>query len=227
MTSSGTGSDSSPQDPFDRPPNESGTSPTQPIQPYPGSAPGPDQAEPTISLEKPEQPEQPGYWERQAGEQQAGSAPPYAANPYGQPPQGPPQGFPQTGYPPQQGYGQPGYPPQQGYAAPYAYGQPGYGYAMAPTHSSATTSLVLGLVGLIGGLLCGLGFFVSPFAIVVGRKTIREIDASNGQLGGRSNAKAGLVLGIVGSVILVLGVLAVVLIIIAGIAGSSGSSTEF
>lgn len=198
-------------DPFDRPPDESGSraDQTKPIQPgaYPGSVPP--------AGESPE-----GYWERMAREQQGQpqGPPAYGASPYGQgaPPPPPPPGYVQPGYQPQ-GYAPGGY-------APAGYG--GYGYAMAPSHPSATTALVLGLVGLIGGFLCGVGFVVSPFALFVGRKAVREIDASNGQLGGRSNAKAGLVLGIIGTVLLALAVLAVVALVIFGFAVSSSPSYD-
>ncbi|GGF43449.1 hypothetical protein GCM10011519_16660 [Marmoricola endophyticus] len=204
-------------DPFDRPPNESGegvdfgarqdpTAPLQPGQPaaYPGAYPG---ASPGST------PDEEGYWARQAREQ-------------GERAQAPQPGTP----PPAWGAQQPawGQQPPPAYAP---YGQPpapagfagGYGYQMPANHPSATTSLVLGLVGLVGGFMCGIGFLVAPFALFVGRKTVKEIDASNGQLGGRSNAQAGFVLGIVGTVILVLGVLAVIAVVTLGIAASSSS----
>ena len=53
--------------------------------------------------------------------------------------------------------------------------------------------LILGIVGLV---VCQV---VSPFAWVMGNRVVAEIDASNGQLGGRSNANAGRILGIVGT----------------------------
>ena len=61
-------------------------------------------------------------------------------------------------------------------------------------------------------------------------KAKREIQASHGQLGGASNAQAGYVTGIIGTVLLVLAVIAAVvaLIVIIASEGSSGStSTEF
>jgi hypothetical protein len=136
----------------------------------------------------------------------------------------PQQGYQQPGYP-QQGYGQQGYPPQ-------AYGQPGYpvyGYpAQPPNHPQSTTALVLGLVGLIGGCVCGLPLLVAPFAWVVGAKVKREIAASNGQLGGESSAQAGFVMGIIGTVLLALALVAIVLVLVAGIASdSTGSSSQF
>src|SRR5690242_6230983 len=93
---------------------------------------------------------------------------PFAKQPQDQPPQAPPPP-PQYGQPPygQPPYGQPGYPP------------PGpYGYAPPPTAQNATTALILGILGLV---LC-YAFTAIP-AMIIGKKAMREIDASNGQLG--------------------------------------------
>jgi hypothetical protein len=175
---------------------------------------------------------------------------PYEQTPYGQPPSSQP--YPLQGYGPQpytqQPYGQP-QPPygHQPYQQPYAqpgYGQPpAYGYPPAgahpgyppyagfhpvlPNHSQATLSMVLGIIGLAGGLLfCGVGLLASPFAWALGRNALKEIRASQGRLGGESSAKAGMVMGIIGSVLLVLVVLGLILLAV-GIAvndSSSGSS---
>src|SRR5689334_11609335 len=88
--------------------------------------------------------------------------------PYGQvPPPPPPPPYQQPGY------SQPGYP-QPGYGAP-GYGQPVY--YEPPAHGSATTALVLGILGLV---FCPL--VLSIPAWIIGRKAMREIDASGGQL---------------------------------------------
>ena len=71
-------------------------------------------------------------------------------------------------------------------------------------HPRATMALVLGILGLAA---CGL---VAPFAWVVGKRTVEEIDRSNGMLGGRGPAQAGYVLGVVGTVFLALAVVFVV-----------------
>ncbi len=134
-----------------------------------------------------------------------------------QPPQEPSNGpaDQQPGYWQQQAQpqGQPGYPPP-GYPAqaPMQY---------APEHPKATTSLVLGILGVV---LCQV---LAPFAWVVGKRTVNEIDASGGRLGGRGSAQAGYVLGIVGTVLLGLGLLyLVVVVLILGVglmsAGTSG-----
>lgn len=88
----------------------------------------------------------------------------------------------------------PGQPPQE--PPPQGF----YGYA-PPDHPKATTSMVLGILGVV---VCQV---IAPFAWVIGKRTVSEIDASGGRLGGRGQAQAGYVLGIVGTVLLGLGVL--------------------
>jgi hypothetical protein len=51
---------------------------------------------------------------------------------------------------------------------------------------------------------CGLA---SPFAIWLGRKSMREIDASGGRMGGRGQAQAGFIMGIIGTALWALGLL--------------------
>ncbi len=114
----------------------------------------------------------------------------------------PPEGTP----PPQ--------PPNSPYGAP-AYGPAG-GYApIAPKHPQATTAMVLGIIGLVGGFLTGIAFVVAPFAWVIGGKAVREIDASPESYSGRDQAKAGQILGIIGTILLVLTILVVGLVIAA------------
>ncbi len=132
---------------------------------------------------------------------------------------------------------QPGYPPP-GQAGPHQYppapggvpGQPPYGAYSPPVpdHPQSTLALILGLVGLVGAFVaCGLTLVVSPFAWAVGRRAVKEIDASQGRLGGRGNARAGMIMGVIGTVLLILAILAVigfvVLLVVAGTT-SSGSS---
>ncbi len=76
---------------------------------------------------------------------------------------------------------------------------PGYGWT-PPEHPKAQTALILGILGLV---LCQIA---APFAWSIGKRTVAEIDASGGQLGGRSQAQTGYVLGIVGTVLLGLAV---------------------
>ena len=127
----------------------------------------------------------------------------------------------QVGYP-QQPYGgqQPGYPPQQPGYPPQPYGQPGYppmGYQQQD-HPKATTSLVLGILGIV---ICSI---LAPFAWRMGKRTVAEIDASNGQLGGRGSAQAGYVLGLIGTILLGIGLaFIVVYVVIIIVAFSTGS----
>jgi len=121
-----------------------------------------------------------------------------------QPGQGQP-GQDQPGYWQQQAQGQqPPYPPQ-GYPAQ---GQVQY----APDHPKATTSLVLGILGVV---LCQV---IAPFAWSMGKKTLNEIDASQGRLGGRGAAQAGYVLGIVGTVLLGLSLVIILVYVIGMVA---------
>jgi hypothetical protein len=120
---------------------------------------------------------------------------------------------------------QPGYWEQQSQQAPY--GQAGYGYPpaqqppmqYAPDHPKATTVLVLGVLGLV---VCGL---VAPFAWVMGKQTVNEIDASQGRLGGRGAANAGYILGIIGTVFLGFALLTVVAML--GLFGMAAVSTGY
>jgi hypothetical protein len=125
--------------------------------------------------------------------------------------------------PPQPGYGQPGYGgyPPPGYpaypppAGPHPGGPPAYYPPAVPHHPKATTALVLGLVSVVGGLsFCGIPLLVSPFAWVTGHRVLDEIRASRGQLAGESSAQAGMVLGIIGSVLLVIWLLVVALMVL-------------
>ncbi len=155
---------------------------------------------------------------------------PYGQNPYGAPGQQPPaygqnpyeQGPPgQQPYgappPPQNPYGQTPYGQQPYGQQPYGqqpYGQqPGYGYgAPAPAnHPSATTALVLSLIGLAGIAFCGgITLVLSPFAWRTGAKAVREIDANPGMYAGRDQANAGRIMGIIGTVLLVIGILGLI-----------------
>ena len=111
--------------------------------------------------------------------------------------------------------------PGQQYGQPPAYGQPqGYPVAYAPDHPKATTSLILGILGIV---VCGI---IAPFAWRMGKKTVAEIDASNGQLGGRGSAQAGYILGLIGTVLLGIGVAIVLIVLVVSIIGLASSSTS-
>lgn len=134
--------------------------------------------------------------------------PPYGQAPYGQPPHG--QGPYGQGPYGQSPYGnQPGGPGQQ---------------PVRETPSSATLALVLGIIGLGSVVIaCGIGLILSPFAWVIGGRAVREIDNSHGRLGGRDHARAGQVMGIVGTVLLVLVVLVIVTLVAFVVLGSTST----
>ena len=131
---------------------------------------------------------------------QYGQSGQYGQQPYAPPPYqqgGQPDPYQQGQY--AQGYG-------QGYGQPYGTFSPA-----PPNHPQATTAMVLGLVGLVGALaLCGLPLVVSPFAWALGRNSLKEIEASHGRLGGESTARAGMVMGIIGTILLGLGLLMII-----------------
>ncbi len=152
--------------------------------------------------------------DNQASGQPAQPAPP--PNPYDQTSPYPQPGAYGQPAPGQPGYGQPGYG-QQGYPQ-QPYGQPGYGHgggAGGQPHPSATTAMVLGIIGLAGIMFCGgITLVLSPFAWAMGRKAVREIDASSGTLSGRDQAKGGQIMGMIGTVLLVLGLVLVTVLVI-------------
>lgn len=101
---------------------------------------------------------------------------------------------------------------------PPGYGYPGYpGYGPPQDHPQATTILVLGIIGLVFCQLC------APFAWVMGKKALNEIDASGGAIGGRSNVMVGYVLGIIGSVLVILSLLLVLLFVVIGVIGAASA----
>ena len=92
---------------------------------------------------------------------------------------------------------------------PFSYGRP------QQDHPQATTILILGICGLV---LCQI---LGPFAWSMGNKALREVDASQGQLGGRDMVNIGRILGIVATVLMGLGVLAGLVLVLGLIVSSS------
>ncbi|WP_030667178.1 DUF4190 domain-containing protein [Streptomyces cellulosae] len=149
--------------------------------------------------------------------------PPQPSQPPSQPPAGgyayPPAGSaPGYGYPnPAQPYGSPA--PSYGSPAPSypvapavgAYPQtPGYGMATQPSNGMGTTGLVLGIIGVVFSVTFVLWFFgviLGILAIIFG--AIGRGRAGRGEATNKGAATAGLVCGIVATVILpLLGLLA-------------------
>jgi hypothetical protein len=80
------------------------------------------------------------------------------------------------------------------------YPQPGAPGTGQQTNGLAITALVLGIVGILGNICC-FGGILSPVAIVLGFMGRKKADGSGGQVGGRGLAQAGMILGIIGTVI--------------------------
>jgi hypothetical protein len=98
---------------------------------------------------------------------------------------------------------------------------------MLPDHPSATTAMVLGIIGLVGLALCGgITLVLSPFAWVMGAKAVREIDAQPGRYAGRDRAQGGKIMGIIGTVLLIIGVVAIIGFVVLAIAVGTSSGTD-
>jgi hypothetical protein len=85
-------------------------------------------------------------------------------------------------------------PPYQPAPAPYGFPQP-------PPHPEANSAMVLGIVGLCLSVMCGgIGVFVAPFGWAKGKRVMAEIDANPAAYGGRGNAQAGFITGLIGTI---------------------------
>lgn len=112
------------------------------------------------------------------------------------------------------------------YAEPYQapqqpYGQPAYGQGFVATSQSlgkATTSMVLGIIGLATIPICGvlLTLFLSPTAFFMGRSAAKEIEAAPGRYTNGGQAKAGWIMGVVGIVLTVIGIVLIAALIAVG-----------
>jgi len=119
----------------------------------------------------------------------------------------------------------PAYPtsgPTNPYAAGYTPPPPGWtpqpGMPAFPVYAvrdlpKATTAMVLGIIAIAGAFTCLLPVLIAPVAWVLGAQARREIRSAPQQWGGEGKATAGMVLGIIGTVLLVLGVVAIVILI--------------
>jgi len=85
-----------------------------------------------------------------------------------------------------------------------------------PTSSKATTSMILGIISILG---CGL--FLGIPAIIIGRGAKVEIRAAQGQLDGDTQATVGIVTGIIGTSLSLLAALLVLGVFIFGATVSS------
>jgi hypothetical protein len=146
--------------------------------------------------------------------------------PHEQPPQDP------AGTPPPYPYSTPPYPApgQNPYAGGYTPPPPGWTpqpgmqpfppYAL-PDLPKATSALVFGIVAVAGAFFCVVPILVSPVAWILGAQARKEIRSAPQQWGGEGRATAGMVLGIVGTVLLALGLIAIALFVIVAVTSSS------
>ena len=88
--------------------------------------------------------------------------------------------------------------------------------AAPPTAGGATAALVCGILSLV---LCG--FFTGIPAMVLGRRAKREIEHSDGRLGGEGLASAGFITGLIGTLLWGIPLLVVVVAAIVTAAGSA------
>jgi hypothetical protein len=100
-------------------------------------------------------------------------------------------------------------PPSGQYAAPPA----------GRKADGAIAALVLGIIGIIFCPLC------APVAWALGQKAERLVDASGRTLGGRGEATAGKVLGMIGTALMVIGIIALIALIAFGSSVESGGGT--
>ena len=87
------------------------------------------------------------------------------------------------------------------HAIPRYYGQPPVYARPAPRPGRSDTrgilALVAGILGLVLAFIGLPGLVLGPVAYFLGRSSARRIQDSKGELGGRSTAVAGWVLGVV------------------------------
>ncbi len=89
-----------------------------------------------------------------------------------------------------------------------------------PQHPRATAALTLGILAVLGMAVLG------PLAWYYGASTLRDIDREPGRWQGRGQAKAGLVMGVIGTALLVLGTI-LLLLIVTGLAVINGYDSGY
>ncbi len=92
-----------------------------------------------------------------------------------------------------------------------------------PNDGQATAAMVLGILGLVFSFCYGFGLIMSPIAWILGRLSVKRIDASGGQIGGRGMAQAGVIMGIIGTVLLALAIVGLFILVVV-LANNSATS---
>lgn len=131
-----------------------------------------------------------------------------------------PSGDPNKPYDPNFPSGAEPYPSQpygdQSYGAPGYQAQPyGQGYGIPQDHPQSTVILILGILGIVLCAIC------APFAWIMGKKALKEIDASGGAIGGRGQVMAGYIMGIIGTALIAIGLLVAIGIILLAVLSST------
>jgi hypothetical protein len=135
-----------------------------------------------------------------------------------EPPEGDEPGsdeFPPPVFPPVDEPANPPPPPPPSAPVPPA----GVTAGMYPEASQATMILVLGILSIVFCQVLG------PFAWVMGNKELEAIDAGRRPPENRSNANAGRITGIIGTVLLGLGLLVAIAFLVFGLFIAVGSTT--
>lgn len=94
-----------------------------------------------------------------------------------------------------------------------------------PQHPRANAALVLGIVSVCG-LVVGVTLVVGPLAWYYGASAMRDIDREPTRWIGRGTAKAGFILGIIGTGMLAM-VMLLLLVAIGGLAIVSGFDSGY
>ncbi len=97
--------------------------------------------------------------------------------------------------------------------------------AQLPPHPRANAALVLGILSACG-LVIGVTLLLGPLAWYYGAAAMRGIDREPARWGGRGTAKAGFILGVIGTGLLALAML-LLLVVIGGLAVVSGFDSGY
>lgn len=128
--------------------------------------------------------------------------------------------FPPPVFPPVDEPANPPPPPPPSAPVPPTGAAAGATAGMYPEQSQATMILVLGILSIVFCQVLG------PFAWVMGNKELEAIDAGRRAPENRSNANAGRITGIIGTVLLGLGLLVVVGALLFTLVVAVGSTTS-